>query len=71
MSKYYILSNIIYTNLQKWLIYDNNAKLTKEGYLGKPVVAYPKGFQIIPNILHFIVVKVISNKGEIFLRKKS
>lgn len=39
MSKYYILSNIIYTNLQKWLIYGNNAKLTKEGYLGKPVVA--------------------------------
>lgn len=39
MSKYYILSNIIYTNLQKWLIYDNNAKLTKEGYLGKSVVA--------------------------------
>lgn len=70
MSKYYILNNIIYTNLQKWLCYDNNAKLNTEGYLGKPVVAQPEGFQIIPNILHFRVVRVISKKEEIFLRKK-
>lgn len=69
MSKYYILSNIINKYLQKWLRY-NNAKPNKEGYLNKPVVAQPEGFQIIPNILHFIVVRVISKKEKIFLRKK-
>lgn len=68
MSKYYILNNIIYTNLQKWLRYDD-AKLNTEGYLGKPVVAQPEVFQIISNILHFRVVMVIS-KEEIFIRKK-